>query len=113
MAQTTSVFDMATLTRTDAIILEEYLNCGFQSAIIYHEGHYYIAEQIDRVHGLCFNSRDRAIITTYNEPETKHIICMMRNCKNPYFVPALLNAGIDYDYSTLNEATQAIKKYLL
>lgn len=113
MKQTITVFDMATLTRKDAIILEYFLYHGYQSAIIISAGHYYIATQIDREHGLCISTRDRGIITTYTEPESKHTICMMRNRENPYVVPALYDTGIYYDYSTIEEAKQAIKKYLL
>lgn len=113
MEQTTKVFDMATLIRKDAIILEEFLFRGTQSAIILAEGHYYMASQIDREHGLCYNSHDRDILTIFNEKDSPHLICRVRSWENPYFIPAYYEAGIPYDFITLEEAKQAIKHYSL
>lgn len=113
MEQKIKVFDMATLTRTDAIILEEFIYRGDKLAVISVNGNYYLALQIDREHGLCFNSRYRRINAIFEDPKSHHFICRMCTPENNYFVPALDSAGIDYDCSTLDEAKQLIKYYLL
>lgn len=113
MAHTTKVYDMATLTRIEAIILEETTIRGSYSAIILYNDHYHMASQIDREHGLCFNSREREILKVYTLPDSPHLILRVRAWEYPFIVPAFYDAGLHYDFMTLEEAKQAIHDYSL